>query len=95
MGREAFGTLDPTGYQQLTVSTSSTALTVPAGSRVCYIVAAATNGVNWRDDGTAPTAGVGMPFAGGASSWFYGDPTKLRFIRSGGADAVLNISYYR
>lgn len=97
MGRDALDNLDPAGaYQQLTVSTTSTALTVPAGARIALITLEATNGARWRDDGTAPTAAIGMPIAGGAGPvLFQGNLSALRFIRSGAADAVLNVSYYR
>jgi hypothetical protein len=52
-----------------------------------------TNGVRWRDDGTAPTSSVGMPLAAGVTLQYDGDLSKIQFIEST-ASAVLNISYY-
>jgi hypothetical protein len=52
-----------------------------------------TNGVRWRDDGTAPTASIGMPLAAGVTLQYDGDLSKIKFIEST-ASAVLNVSYY-
>lgn len=82
------------GYQQLTVSTTAVVLTVPAGAKRALITLEPTNGVRWRDDGTAPTATVGMPIAGGGTLEFEGKLEAVRLIRSGAADAVANVNYY-
>jgi hypothetical protein len=52
----------PLGYQQISAATlaSATNLTVPTGA-VLAIIRCETANVRWRDDGTAPTASVGMP----------------------------------
>lgn len=80
------------GYQQITSLSSSTALTVPVGATMALIVAE-TQAVRWRDDGTAPTATVGMPLATGTSLSYDGDLKAIRFIQQT-ASAVLNVSYY-
>ena len=80
------------GYQQITSLSSSTALTVPAGATLALIVPE-TQTVRWRDDGTAPTASVGMPVAALSSMSYDGDLSKIRFIAAT-AGAVLNVSYY-
>ena len=80
------------GYQQITSLSASTALTVPAGATMALIVAE-TQAVRWRDDGTAPTASVGMPLATGTSLSYDGDLKAIRFIQQT-ASAVLNVSYY-
>jgi hypothetical protein len=88
------------GYQQITSLSSSTALTVPSTNvegmackpRAALIVAE-SQAVRWRDDGTAPTASVGMPLAVGDPLFYDGDLTKIRFIEQT-ASAKLNISYY-
>jgi hypothetical protein len=49
--------------------------------------------VRWRDDGTAPTASVGMPLAVGVPLQYDGDLTNIKFIETA-ASAKLNISYY-
>jgi ABC-type nickel/cobalt efflux system permease component RcnA len=80
------------GYQQITSLSASTALTVPVGATMALIVAE-TQAVRWRDDGTAPTATVGMPLATGTSLSYDGDLKAIRFIQQT-ASAVLNVSYY-
>lgn len=80
------------GYQQITSLSASTALTVPTGATMALIVAD-TQGVRWRDDGTAPTASVGMPLAVGVSLSYDGDLKAIRFIQQA-ASATLNVSYY-
>ena len=80
------------GYQQITTLTSSTALTVPRGATRA-IIAPLTQTVRWRDDGTAPTAAVGMPVAAGTYLSYDGDLALIRFIEAT-ASAEINISYY-
>lgn len=88
------------GYQQITSLSSSAALTVPSvdanGLSVkptIAIIVAETAGIRWRDDGTAPTATVGMPLAAGVTLQYDGDLTRIRFIQQT-AGAILNVSYY-
>ena len=88
------------GYQQITSLSSDTGLTVPTrtpdGSKqqpTFALIIAETQGVRWRDDGTAPTASVGMPLAAGVPLQYDGDLTKIKFIEQTGS-AKLNISYY-
>ena len=91
----------PCGYQQITSLTAATALTVPttgaaaaSGSLVAVIVCEAQN-VRWRDDGTAPSATVGMLMQTGDPPLEYsGDLAALQFIQAT-ASAKLNVSYYR
>jgi hypothetical protein len=83
------------GYQQITSLSPAAALTVPTGATFC-IVTAESQAVRWRDDGTNPTASVGMPIASGGSYTFNGavNLAALRFIEQT-ASAILNVSYYR
>jgi hypothetical protein len=88
------------GYQQITSLSSSTGLTVPTtdsgGNKqqpTFALIIAETQGVRWRDDGTAPTASVGMPLLVGVPLQYDGDLTKIKFIEQV-ASAKLNISYY-
>lgn len=83
----------PVGFQQIAVPASSTALTVPTGATFA-IIQDVTAAVSWRDDGTAPTAAIGMQLAINTSMVYAGDLTKIRFIQTA-AGAVLNVSYYR
>jgi len=80
------------GYQQITSLSASTALTVPSGATLALIVPETQN-VRWRDDGTAPTASIGMPIFVGASLSYDGDLNRIRFIQQA-ASATLNVSYY-
>ena len=80
------------GYQQITSLSASTALSAPVGATMALIVAE-TQAVRWRDDGTAPTASVGMPLATGVSLSYDGDLKTIRFIEQT-ASATLNVSYY-
>ena len=56
---------DCLGFQQITSLSSSTALTMPAAGVIgqkpkIAVVHCEAQAVRWRDDGTAPTASVGM-----------------------------------
>jgi len=89
------------GYQQITSLSSAQNLTIPdvdpiSGFKVMptfAFITAETQGVRWRDDGTAPTASVGMPLAAGATIQYDGDLRKIKFIEQT-ASAKINISYY-
>ena len=83
----------PLGYQQITVLTASTALTVPAGATMA-VFTPQTQAVRYRDDGVAPSATVGMPVAVGVSVTYSGNLNQIRFFEQA-ASAVLNVSYYR
>ena len=83
----------PVGYQQITSVSASTALTIPAGANVALIQAEA-QAVRWRDDGTAPTASVGMSLAADETLPYTGNLSAIRFIEQT-AGAKLNVSYYR
>jgi hypothetical protein len=88
------------GYQQITSLSSAQSLTVPvvdlqgcACKPSIALIVAETQAVRWRDDGTAPTASVGMPLAVGVALQYDGDLSKIQFIEQVGS-AKLNISYY-
>lgn len=83
----------PLGYEQVTGLSSAKGLTVPAGTRLCLIVAL-TQAVRWRDDGTNPTGTVGMPLAVNTLLTYWGDPTLIKFFEQA-ASAELNVSYYK
>jgi len=86
-------TTDCMGYQQLTSVSTATGLTVPAGATMALIVAE-NQSVRWRDDGTAPTAGVGMLLPVNSSLNYDGDLRRIQFIEIL-ASATVNVSYYR
>ena len=88
------------GYQQITDLSASVGLTVPVrdvNGLSCIptiaLITPETQGVRWRDDGTAPTASVGMPLAAGVTLQYDGDLSQIKFIQQT-ASAKLNITYY-
>jgi hypothetical protein len=87
----------PCGYQQLAVNTAQS-LTVPAackGGAALAVIKAEAQALRYRDDGTAPTATVGMPVGvGDAPIQYEGTVTALQFIAqtSGG---IVNVLFYR
>lgn len=80
------------GYQQITSLSAATALTVPSGA-IMAIITCETQAVRWRDDGTNPTATVGMPLAAGGYFIYNGALSAIKFIEQT-TSAKLNISYY-
>jgi len=89
------------GFQQITSLGSSTALTIPtkdAQGNTCkpnaVLLQPETQNVRWRDDGTAPTATIGMLLPTTATQPFYydGDLNQIRFIQTT-ASASLNVYY--
>ncbi len=68
---------------------------IPTGARRARI-SIETAAARYRDDGTAPTASVGMPIPAG--NWppldYDGDLTAIGFIAESGAP-VLNVSFYK
>jgi len=86
-------TTDCLGYQQITSLSAATGLTVPSGATMALIIPE-NQSVRWRDDGTAPTTGVGMLLPVNSTLNYDGNLQNLRFIEIL-ASATLNISYYR
>lgn len=80
------------GYQRITSLSASTALTWPANARWALIVPE-TQAVRWREDGTDPTATIGMPLSVAQYFEYTGTRSALRFIEQT-AGAVLHASYY-
>ena len=88
------------GYQKITDLSTAVGLTVPALDKTGLnqmptfaLITPLTGNVRWRDDGTAPTASVGMPLAAGVTLQYDGNLKGIKFIDNGGT-AELNISYY-
>jgi hypothetical protein len=87
----AFGS-KPLGYQQITSLSAAEKLTPPAGASLA-VINPETQAVRWRDDGTAPTATVGMLIAVGDEFTYQGDLSAIQIIEVT-ASAKLNVSYY-
>ena len=88
------------GYQQISSATlaAATKLTLPTavpGGPAAYGVIQnnGTSGVRWRDDGTAPTAAVGMLLPAGSELDYSGDLALIQFIEVA-AGAVLDVNFY-
>lgn len=82
----------PKGYQQITNLSASTSLTVPSGATTCILMAE-TQDVRWRDDGTDPTASVGMLLKKETPFYYTGNLAEIEFIQTT-ASASLSVSYY-
>lgn len=86
--------LFPRGYQQLTVSSTAVALTLPAGPLKVAIIQVEDNSIRYRDDGTDPTAAVGTLINANVPIIVCGPAIAgFKAIRVT-ADAKLSISYY-
>jgi len=82
----------PLGYQQISNLVAAVGLTVPNGAKRA-LIQAESQSVRWRDDGTAPTAAVGMLIQSGETLPYTGALGTIRIIEVA-ASAKLNISYY-
>jgi hypothetical protein len=85
--------LDPKGYQQLTSLATAQGLTVPEKAVLALVQIEGTRPVRWRDDGTDPTASVGIQVSGNTSFWYVGDLQSVKFIEEN-AGVIVNVSYY-
>lgn len=80
------------GYSQLTFAAAG-ALTIPAGCQYAIVIAT-TQAFRWRDDGTAPTAAIGMPLAVNVERRFEAsDLVRLQFIEQAPTGS-LNVTFY-
>jgi hypothetical protein len=91
----------PLGYQQLTLTGTAQKLTLPTPPPASGLIPGyaiiqcegSTAVARWRDDGTAPTATIGMILNTGAELDYSGDIGTIQFI-IGSSSPVLDISYY-
>lgn len=85
--------LNSLGFQQITSLSSAAGLTIPDGT-VRIVVHAETQNVRWRDDGTDPTASIGMILTTtGELSYNSASLPRLKFIETA-ASAKINVTYY-
>jgi hypothetical protein len=80
------------GYEQITDLSSAVGLSAPSGATRA-LIAPLTKDIRWRDDGTNPTASVGMPVTAGTYLSYDGDLKNIKFIQTA-ASAELNVIYY-
>lgn len=88
----------PLGYCQITSISAAKLLSscsggIPAGANAVVLEAEA-QAIRYRDDGTAPTATVGMPIAVGGTIFYPGTLSTLRVIEQT-SGAIVNVSFYR
>lgn len=81
------------GYQQLTSLSAATGLTVPASTVEAFIVCTGQT-VMWRDDGTNPTATVGMPLLVNQPFPYIANLAQIKLIETT-PSAKCNVSYYK
>lgn len=84
--------LQPRGFQQISGAAAATSLTVPSNARYA-LIQVLSQSVRWRDDGTAPTASVGMQILAGDHIFYTGELGHIRFIEEA-VGAEINVSYY-
>lgn len=84
--------LKPLGHQQITDVSAATSLTVPAGAQRA-LLCPQTQAVRFRDDGTDPTATVGIHIGAGERFLYEGNLSTIKLIQEA-AGAKLDISYY-
>ena len=65
-------------------------LTIPVSARVA-IIQAEVQSLRWTDDGTTPTAAIGMLLVAGDSFLYTGELQKVKLFS---ADGGVNIHYY-
>jgi hypothetical protein len=85
--------LTPMGYQQIDDVSAAVGLAVPSGADRALIQVLGQN-VRWRDDGTDPTASVGMRRAAGDELFYTADLAAIKFIEEA-AGAEINVVYYK
>ena len=86
------GSLEPKGFEQIADLSSAVGLSAPAGARLA-LIQATDQDVRWRDDGTDPTASIGVQLRAGDDVWYTGDLSAIALIEQS-SGAVLNVSYY-
>lgn len=81
------------GYQEMNSLAAATALpSVPSGTVEAFIVCETQN-VRWRDDGTNPTASVGMLLIPSQPFPYIGSIPALKLIQTT-ASAACHVTYY-
>ncbi|MGQ0668558.1 MAG: hypothetical protein ACT4PO_02605 [Actinomycetota bacterium] len=76
--------LQPKGYENITglsVVKGVTLTGAAAGTRY-LLLKTETQPVRWRDDGTDPTAALGILIDVGDEFWYTGDPSAIKFIET-------------
>lgn len=80
------------GYFQFTVAVATHLPSIPVSAREAFVICTGQP-VNWRDDGVAPTASIGMPLAVSQGFPYTGNLAAIQFIQTT-ATASCNVTYY-
>jgi hypothetical protein len=90
--------LTPLGYAQVAAGSLTPAQglpSIPKGATIALLQAEGSN-ARWTDDGSTPTATVGMLLLNAAAGeqMYYGDLSKIKVIQTAGT-TILNVTYYK
>lgn len=96
------------GASQFGVSiASATAPTVPSGALAVLVIVEGSNSdggcARWRDDGTAPTASVGVPIGNQRAMWYFAKTSattsainpNFQLIAATGETCTVDFLYYK
>lgn len=87
------GDLVPLGFQQMALTATAAHLSPPADARIAVIDTEVQN-ARWRDDGTAPTAAIGMRCIADTEFSYSGSLSAIQFVAET-AGSIINVSYYK
>ncbi len=87
------GHLEPAGYEQISTLSAAKGLTPPDQAKLA-LIQPQTKDISWRDDGTSPTASVGMFLAANDTLVYTGVFSAIKFIETS-ASAKINVTYYK
>lgn len=88
------GFLVPAGYEQVTsLGTAVGLASIPDGAKIA-LIQAESQSVRWRDDGTVPTAAIGMVIIANDTLLYSGVLSAIKFIQTA-VSAKLNVTYYK
>lgn len=90
--RTIAGQLVPLKFEQIVLTSTAASLNPPSGARIAVIDTEAQN-ARWRDDGTAPTATVGMRCIADTELAYNGNLSTIKFVAET-AGSIINVSYY-
>lgn len=96
-GQEAYRSVNPAGYTQVTLTGSTVAvLTPPALNIVRVLIRASYGAARFRDDHIDPTSTVGMPVLQDEAFIHDSGFSDLRFVRDTTAvpNVVLDVNWY-
>lgn len=85
----------PCGYQQLSSPAAATNLTLPGKGETVAIIKTSTQACRWRDDGTPPTASIGVPMLTSDPPFEYSGNLSTFQIIQQTAGAIVDIVYYK